>query len=234
MISEGADILDIGGMSTRPGSNPVSEEEEIRRIIPAIKLIRQHFPEAVMSVDTYRANVARIAVQDYNVSIINDISGGDLDRKMFETVADLKVPYVIMHMKGSPLVMQAQTEYEDILAEMTDYFSSKIEKLKSLGVADLIIDPGFGFSKTIDQNFFLLNNLGTFRIFELPVMAGISRKSMIYRTLGTDSEGSLNGTTVLNTAALLNGADILRVHDVREAFQAITLVEKLKNRGISG
>jgi dihydropteroate synthase len=233
MISEGADIIDIGGMSTRPGSNPVHEEEEIRRIIPAIKLLRKHFPEVIISVDTYRANVARIAVKDYDVNIINDISGGEMDRNMFETIADLRIPYIIMHMRGSPLIMQAQTIYNDILAEMIDYFSLRIEKLKSMGVIDLIIDPGFGFSKTVDQNFFILKNLGGFRIFELPLMAGISRKSMIYRTLGIDSEGSLNGTTVLNTVALLNGADIIRVHDVQAAVQAITLLDKLKTREIS-
>jgi dihydropteroate synthase len=233
MISEGADIIDIGGMSTRPGSNPISEEEEIRRIIPAIKLIRKHFPEVIISVDTYRANVARIAVMDYSVNIINDISGGEMDSNMFKTIADLRIPYIIMHMRGSPLVMQTQTDYYDILAEMIDFFSLRIDKLKSMGAVDLIIDPGFGFSKTIDQNFFILKNLGTFRLFELPLLIGISRKSMIYRTLGTDSEGSLNGTTVLNTVALLNGADIIRVHDVQAAVQAITLLEKLKTREIS-
>ena len=233
MISEGADIIDIGGMSTRPESNPVSEEEEIGRIVPAVKLIRKHFPETLISIDTYRANVTRIAVRDYSVNIINDISGGEMDGKMFETIADLHVPYIMMHMRGSPLIMQTQTIYKDILSEIIDCFASRIERLKSMGILDLIIDPGFGFSKTADQNFFLLNNLGTFRIFGLPVMIGISRKSMIYRTLGTDSEGSLNGTTVLNTVALLNGADIIRVHDIREAVQAITLLEKLKIREIS-
>jgi dihydropteroate synthase len=233
MISEGADIVDIGGMSTRPGSGSVPEKEEIRRIIPAIKLIRKHFPEVLISVDTYRANVARIAVKDYSVNIINDISGGEMDINMFKTIADLRIPYVIMHMRGSPLNMQTQTNYNDILAEMIDYFSLRIDKLKSMGVTDLIIDPGFGFSKTIDQNFFIMKNLGSFRLFELPLMTGISRKSMIYRTLGTDSEGSLNGTIVLNTVALLNGADMIRVHDVQAAVQAITLLEKLKTREIS-
>jgi len=234
MISEGADIIDIGGISTRPGSNPVSEEEEINRIVPAIKLARKHFPEMLVSVDTYRANVARIAAKDYSVNIINDVSGGEMDRGMYKTIADLQVPYVIMHMKGSPLIMQTQTNYEDILAEMIDYFSAKIECLKSSGIMDLIIDPGFGFSKTAGQNFFLLSHLSTFQIFELPLLVGLSRKSMIYRTLDTDSEDSLNGTTVLNTVALLNGADIIRVHDVREAVQAVTLLEKLKAREFSG
>jgi len=234
MIIEGADIIDIGGMSTRPGSKPVSEEEELSRIIPAIEVIRKHFPEVIISVDTYRANVARIVVKDYSANIINDISGGEMDSNMYGTIADLRVPYIIMHMKGSPLVMQKQTDYDDILAEMIDYFSLRIEKLKSMGVIDLVIDPGFGFSKTIDQNFFILKNLGTFRFFELPLIAGISRKSMIYRTLGIDSDDSLNGTTVLNTIALLNGADIIRVHDIKEAVQTVKLVEKLHTREISG
>ncbi len=234
MINEGADIIDIGGMSTRPGSKPVSEKEEIMRIVPAIKLVRDRFSEAVISVDTYRANVARLVVKDYSVDIINDISGGEMDKKMFETIACLHVPYIIMHMKGAPLTMQTQTQYKDILTEMIDYFSSRMEKLKSKGIIDIIIDPGLGFSKTTEQNFFLLNRLGTFRMFELPVMVGISRKSMIYRTLNVDSSVSLNGTTVLNTVALLNGADIIRVHDVKEAVQAVTLLEKLKIQRISG
>jgi dihydropteroate synthase len=234
MVSEGADIIDIGGMSTRPGSDPVPEEEELRRIIPAIRLARKNFPETLISVDTYRAKVARTVAEDYSVDIINDISGGELDNNMVQTIADLNVPYIMMHMKGTPLVMQAQTDYDDILAEITDYFSFKIEKMKSSGIMDLVIDPGFGFSKTAGQNFFLLRNLGTFRIFGLPVMVGLSRKSMIYRTLGIESGDSLNGTTVLNTVALLNGADILRVHDVREAVQAVALMEKLKAGELSG
>jgi dihydropteroate synthase len=234
MVSEGADIIDIGGMSTRPGSDPVPEEEELRRIIPAISLARKNFPETLISVDTYRAKVARTVAEDYSVDIINDISGGELDNKMVQTIADLNVPYIMMHMKGTPLVMQAQTDYDDILAEITDYFSFKIEKMKSSGIMDLVIDPGFGFSKTAGQNFFLLRNLGTFRIFGLPVMVGLSRKSMIYRTLGIESGDSLNGTTVLNTVALSNGADILRVHDVKEAVQAVALMEKLKAGELSG
>jgi dihydropteroate synthase len=234
MVEEGVDIIDIGGMSTRPGSKGVSEKEEINRIIPAIKIIRAHFPGAIISVDTYRANIARKAVEDFSVEIINDISGGGMDKGMFETIADLHVPYIFMHMKGSPLTMQSQTEYNDILTEIIDYFSSRIARLRSLGVADIIIDPGFGFSKTIEQNFYLLNRLETFRIFELPIMAGISRKSMIYRTLKTDASGSLNGTSVLNTVALMQGADILRVHDVKEAVQAVTLMENFKKQRISG
>lgn len=227
MIHEGADIIDVGGISTRPGSEPVSEKEEIRRIIPAIDLIRSHFPDTIISVDTYRANIARIAVKDYSVNIINDISGGEMDKHMFGTIADLRIPYIFMHMKGTPLNMQTQTQYEDILTEMLDYFTDRINRLRLLGIIDIVIDPGFGFSKTTEQNFYLLNRLNTFRIFELPILVGISRKSMIYRTLKTDSSGSLNGTTVLNTIAILKGADIIRVHDVKEAVQIVTLLKKL-------
>jgi dihydropteroate synthase len=233
MISEGADIIDVGGISTRPGSEPVSEKEEIKRIIPAISLIRDNFPGAIISVDTYRANVARTVVKDYSVEMVNDISGGEMDKNMFETIADLRIPYIFMHMKGSPLTMQTQIHYEDILTEILDYFACRIDRLKVLGLNDIVIDPGFGFSKTIEQNFYLLNRLDTFHIFELPVMAGISRKSMIYRTLKSEPSGSLNGTTVLNTVALLKGADILRVHDVKEAVQTVTLLEKLKTLKIS-
>jgi dihydropteroate synthase len=233
MIREGADIIDVGGISSRPGSKPVSEKEEINRIIPAINLIRDHFPDTIISVDTYRANIARTVVKDYSVEIINDISGGELDKAMFETIADLGIPYIFMHMKGSPLIMQTQTRYKDILAEMLDYFAIKIEQLRSLGIYDIVIDPGFGFSKTTEQNFYLLNRLNIFQVFELPVMAGISRKSMIYKTLKTDPSGSLNGTTVLNTIAILKGADIIRVHDVKEAIQVITLLEKMNPLKIS-
>jgi dihydropteroate synthase len=233
MISEGADIIDVGGISTRPGSEPVSEKEEIKRIIPAISLIRNHFPGTIISVDTYRANVASRVVKDYSVELVNDISGGEMDKNMFETIADLRIPYIFMHMKGSPLTMQTQTHYEDILTEILDYFASRIDRLRLIGLTDIVIDPGFGFSKTIEQNFYLLNRLDTFRIFESPIMVGISRKSMIYRTLNSEPSGSLNGTTVLNTVALLKGADILRVHDVKEAVQIVTLIEKLKTLKIS-
>jgi len=233
MIREGANIIDVGGLSTRPGSEPVSEKEEINRIIPAISLIRDHFPGTIISVDTYRANVARTVVKDYSVELVNDISGGEMDKNMFETIADLRIPYIFMHMKGSPLTMQTQTKYEDILTEILDYFASRIDRLRVLGLNDIVIDPGFGFSKSIEQNFYLLNRLDTFHIFELPIMVGISRKSMIYRTLKSEPSGSLNGTTVLNTVALLKGADILRVHDVKEAMQTITLMEKLKTLKIS-
>lgn len=227
MMDEGADIIDVGGMSTRPGSEPVSETKEIERIVPAIRIIRDQFPDAIISVDTYRANVARTVVTDLSVDIINDISGGEMDDRMFDTIAELRIPYICMHMKGSPLTMQSNIQYKDIISEMIDYFAEKIVRLRSLGLNDIIIDPGFGFSKSLDQNFHLLDHLDAFQAFELPVMAGISRKSMIYKTLGTEPSESLNGTTVLNTIALLKGVNILRVHDIREAVQTVTLVEKL-------
>jgi dihydropteroate synthase len=227
MVNEGADILDVGGMSTRPGSEPVSETEEIKRLLPALQIIRNHFPDIIISVDTYRANVARMAVRDYSAGIINDISGGELDPGMFDTMADLHIPYIIMHMKGSPRNMQMNIHYDDIINELLEYFAEKVTKLKSMGLNDIIIDPGFGFSKSIDQNFYLLGRLEVFQVFELPVMAGISRKSMIYKTLGTDPGSSLNGTSVLNTAALLKGVNIIRVHDVAEAVQTVKLVEKI-------
>jgi len=231
MIGEGADIIDVGGMSTRPRSEPVSEKEEIERIIPAIRLIREHFPGTIISVDTYRANVARIAAKDWSVEIVNDISGGGMDKSMFDTIADLQIPYIFMHMKGSPRNMQNHIHYEDIISEMLDYFAKKVALLKSLGLNDIIIDPGFGFSKSPEQNFHLLHHLDAFRVFELPILVGISRKSMIYKTLETEPSESLNGTTVLNTVALLKGANILRVHDIKEAVQTITLVEKLLKAG---
>jgi len=227
MIDEGADILDVGGISTRPGSEPISEKEEIERIIPAIRLIRDHFPDTIISVDTYRANVARIAAKDWSVEIINDISGGSMDKSMFDTVADLQIPYIFMHMKGSPLTMQNHIHYVDIISEMLDYFAEKVALLRSLGLNDIVIDPGFGFSKSLEQNFHLLHHLDAFQAFELPILAGISRKSMIYKTLETEPSESLNGTTVLNTIALLKGANILRVHDIKEAVQTVTLVGKL-------
>jgi len=228
MIDEGADIIDVGGMSTRPGSEPVSEKEEIRRITQAILIIHEHFPGTIISVDTYRANVARIAVKELSVDIINDISGGEMDKGMFDTVAELMVPYIFMHMVGTPRTMQNHINYEDMISEILDYFAEKAGRLRSVGINDIVIDPGFGFSKSLEQNFHLLDHLNVFQSLELPVMVGISRKSMIYRTLGTEPSDSLNGTTVLNTVALLKGANILRVHDVKEAVQTVTLVKKLQ------
>lgn len=226
MLEEGADIIDIGAYSSRPGADAISQELELERLIPAIQLIIREFPEVNLSIDTFRSEVARQAV-DQGVSMINDISGGNLDDKMFETVASLKVPYVLMHMKGNPQNMATQNNYEDILLEMLAYFEKKVYKLQALGVKDIIIDPGFGFAKNIAQNYFLLNHLAYFQILNRPVLVGISRKSLIYKTLHQSPQEALNGTSVLNTVALLQSASILRVHDVREAREAIRLVAQL-------
>jgi len=226
MLNEGADIIDIGGISTRPGAKILNKKEEIERLDPVLKLIRTKFPDLILSIDTYRSAVAQFAVSEYGVDMINDISGGEMDDDMFQTVARLKVSYVAMHMKGNPGTMQSLTDYEDIVAEMTAYFSRKVKQLTDLGVRDIVIDPGFGFSKTIDQNYFLLKHLHHFQMFGLPVLAGVSRKSMVYKVLEATPDDALNGTTVLHTLALLQGAHLLRVHDVREATEAISLVEK--------
>ena len=222
MLAEGAAILDIGGQSTRPGSQAVSQEEELHRVIGPIAALHQQLPEAVISVDTFYAKVAAEAVAA-GASIVNDISAGEMDKAMLPTVAALKVPYICMHMKGTPQTMQQHTQYEHLLPEIIDYFIAKLDKYKKAGILDVIIDPGFGFSKTIAQNFALLKQLQLLQILEKPVLAGLSRKGTIYKTLGSTPEKALNGTTVLNTLALQNGASILRVHDVKEAVEAVTL-----------
>jgi dihydropteroate synthase len=227
MVSDGADFIDVGGYSTRPGAEDITEKEELNRVLPAIKIISKNFPETVISVDTFRSMVGKRAVEA-GASIINDISGGDLDPKMFEAVASLQVPYILMHMKGMPQTMMKEATYENILKEIIDYFHQKIFKLHLLGVKDIIVDPGFGFAKTVDQNFDLLNKLDRFEILEKPIMVGLSRKSMIWRTLKTNPEGALNGTTALNTIALMKGASILRVHDVREAKEVIQLMRQVR------
>jgi dihydropteroate synthase len=227
MVLEGADFIDVGGNSTRPGAENISEEEELSRILPAIKTISKNFSSAVISIDTFRASVAKRAVEE-GASIINDISGGDLDSSMFETIASLQVPYILMHMKGTPQTMMKEATYENLLKEILDYFHQKIFKLHSHGIKDIIIDPGFGFAKSVEQNFDLLNKLDRLEILEKPIMAGLSRKSMIWRTLKTNPEGALNGTTALNTIALLKGASILRVHDVGEAKEVIQLVQHMR------
>jgi len=222
MLSDGADIIDVGGQSTRPGSELISADEEIKRIIPAINIIVKKFPAAFISVDTFYSKVAAAAV-DAGASIVNDISAGSIDKKIIETVAGLKVPYILMHMKGTPQTMQQNAVYENVTREVLDFFISKTFELKNAGILDIIIDPGFGFAKTIEHNFELLKNLSVFNMLEKPVMLGISRKSTIYKTLGITAEEALNGTTVLNTIGLLNGASILRVHDVKEAKEAVML-----------
>ena len=223
MVADGADILDIGGLSTRPGSSAISAEEEKKRVIPVIELIHHHFPETIISVDTYQSGVAAAAVKA-GASMVNDISGGNLDTEMINVVSELNVPYVCMHMKGRPETMQQCAQYEDLVKEILDYFIAKIEKCKKAGIKDVIIDPGFGFAKNIEQNFILLKNLSLFRMLDRPVLAGLSRKSTVYKTLGINPEEALNGTTVLNTLALNNGANILRVHDVKEAKEVVLLM----------
>ncbi|WP_442592251.1 dihydropteroate synthase [Pedobacter sp. AW31-3R] len=227
-LREGASFIDIGAYSSRPGAADVSADEELQRLIPVIELISRKFPEAKLSIDTFRAKVARESIEA-GAHVINDIAAGNLDEAMFETVAALKVPYILMHMLGTPQNMQQNPKYAgNVSLEVVDYFSPKVEQLRKLGVADLIIDPGFGFSKTIAHNYELLNDMENLNVFGLPVLAGFSRKSMIYKFLGTTPETSLNGTTVLNTLALQKGAAILRVHDVKAAVECITLVEKMR------
>lgn len=228
ILREGASIIDVGGYSSRPDAAEVSETEEMQRLEMALQPLLQHYPDVVVSVDTFRSSVARQCVEKYGVAMINDISGGELDERMFDTVAQLRVPYIMMHMRGTPQTMQQQTDYEDVTADLLKYFSQKLERLFRLGVNDVILDPGFGFSKTLAQNYELMRHLDDFRIFGLPLLVGVSRKSMIYKLLETTPEESLNGTTVLHTYALLQGADILRVHDVRAAKEAMRIVQQLK------
>lgn len=228
MIEEGADILDVGGYSSRPYGEDITVKEEERRVLGAIKLIRKEFPRTVISVDTFRPEIAREAVVGCGAQIINDISGGEADEKMFGVVRELNVPYIMMHMKGNPRTMQDHPEYDDVIADLLKWFSIRIVKLHSAGVKDIIIDPGFGFGKTIKHNFDMLKRLGDFAVAGLPVLVGISRKSMIWKTLSITPEDALNGTSVLHAVALLNGADILRVHDVKEAVQAVKLIEIVK------
>jgi len=228
MLSEGASFIDIGGYSSKPSAEFVSEEEELQRLLPVIQKVGKAFPEAIISIDTFRSKVAKETIES-GAAIINDISAGNLDDKMLETVSQLKVPYIMMHMKGTPQTMQSMTQYENIVKEMLFYFSERVSKARSLGINDLILDPGFGFAKTLAQNFEVLSKLELFQMLELPVLAGVSRKSMIYKTLETSAEFALNGTTSLNTIALLKGAKILRVHDVKEAVECVKLYNQLNH-----
>ena len=229
MTCEGASIVDIGAYSSRPDAEHISAEEEMKRLRAGLDLVRKHQPEAVVSVDTFRADVAKMCVEEYGVAIINDISAGHMDPAMFETIAQLGVPYIMMHMQGTPQNMQMNPHYDHLLKEVFLYFAERVQKLRDLGAKDIIIDPGFGFGKTLEHNYELMNHLDEFQLFELPLLVGISRKSMIYKLLGTTPEEALNGTTVLNTLALMKGANILRVHDVKAAKEAVTLVEKMKS-----
>jgi len=228
MIEEGADILDIGGYSSRPGATDINQDEEGKRVFKAIKLIKKELPEAIISVDTFRADVANEAVTGCGAHIINDIYGGDGDKDMFNVVEKLNIPYIMMHMKGNPRTMQKNPVYDDVVADILKWFSERIFRLRSAGVKDIIIDPGFGFGKSVVHNFDLLRRLCDFSIVGLPLLIGISRKSMIWKTLGIDADVALTGTTALHAVALMNGADILRVHDVKEAVQTIRLIQNLK------
>jgi len=223
MLIEGASIIDLGGYSTRPQANIISAEEEISRLSKALEIILLKFPDINISVDTYRSNVARYVVENYKVGMINDISGGSLDNFMFETIADLKVAYVLMHMRGNPRNMQNMTDYNFLISEIIDFLQKKIFQLHLLGVYDVVIDPGFGFAKTIEQNFEILNKLHYLKELMMPILVGLSRKSMLYKTLNIEPEDALNATTVANVLALQGGASILRVHDVKEAVQAVKI-----------
>ncbi len=227
MIADGAGILDIGGQSTKPGSARITADEEIERVLPVINAIHKEFPETILSVDTYSSKVA-IAAVEAGASMVNDISAGNMDADMITTVAQLKLPYVCMHMQGTPEDMHKNPQYQDVTREVLDFFINKIYDCKNAGITDIIIDPGFGFGKTIEHNFSLLKKLEVLKMLDKPILAGLSRKSSIYKTLGTTAENALNGTTVLNTMALMNGASILRVHDVKEAAEAIKLFTAYK------
>lgn len=233
ILKEGGTMIDIGGYSSRPDAADVSPEEEMSRLAFALRILNAHYPDALVSVDTFRAEIARRCVEEFGVAMVNDISGGELDSDMFTTVADLHVPYIMMHMRGTPQTMQQHTDYADLMDDIMHYFAAKVQQLHLLGVNDIILDPGFGFSKTLDQNYELMRRLPEFSLFGLPLLVGVSRKSMIYKFLGGTPAESLNGTTVLNTIALLNGANILRVHDVRAAVEAVKLVGKTINPQLS-
>ena len=233
IVEEGASIIDIGAYSSRPNAEHITPEEEMRRLRTGLEIIRREYPDAVVSVDTFRADVAEWCVKEYQVDIINDIAAGSMDTRMFETVARLGIPYIIMHMQGTPQNMQARPHYDNLLKEVFYYFSEKVQRLRDLGVKDIILDPGFGFGKTLEHNYELMNYLEEFSIFELPMLVGVSRKSMIYKLLGGTPDDALNGTTVLDTVALMKGANILRVHDVKAAVETVKIVEKLRNSQLS-
>lgn len=227
IIDEGGQMIDIGAYSSRPGADDVTAEEEMRRLAKGMKIVREISPDIPVSVDTFRADVAKMAIEELGADIINDISGGELDKNMFATVAKLGVPYILMHMKGTPQTMQNAPHYDDITKEVLLYFSEKIQRLRDLGQKDIILDPGYGFAKTLEHNYELLNNQEALCVFELPLLVGISRKSMIYRLLGNTQQDALNGTTVLNTIALQKGANILRVHDVKECTEVVKIVKAM-------
>lgn len=228
MLEEGADMIDIGAYSSRPGAADISVQEEMDRLRAGLRIVRRMHPDAIVSVDTFRAAVACMCVEEYGVAIVNDISGGEMDKDMFSTVARLGVPYVLMHMQGTPQNMQQQPHYDSLLGDIFRYFARKVQQLRDLGAKDIVLDPGFGFGKTLEHNYELLAHLEDFRIFGLPLLVGVSRKSMVYNLLGTTPAEALNGTTAVNTVCLMKGADILRVHDVRQAVEAIKIITKMK------
>lgn len=228
LMDDGADMIDIGGYSSRPGADDVSPEEEMNRLRRGLRVVRRLYPAVPISVDTFRADVARMCVEEEGADIINDISGGMMDRQMFRTVARLGVPYILMHMQGTPDTMQQAPHYDNLRREVMLYFAERIDRLCQMGAKDIIVDPGFGFGKTLEHNYELFHHLDDFNLFNLPLLVGISRKSMIYKLLGGTPQTSLNGTTVLNTIALMKGAHILRVHDVKEAVEAKRIVMKMK------
>lgn len=229
ILEEGAGIIDIGAYSSRPNAENISPEEEMRRLRMALEILNKEHPDAIISVDTFRADVAAMCVEEFGVAIINDIAAGEMDPHMFDTVARLNVPYIMMHMQGTPQTMQATPHYDNLIKEIFLYFATKIEQLHAKGVKDIILDPGFGFGKTVAHNYELLNQLQEFSLFEMPVLVGVSRKSMIYKLLGGTPFEALNGTTALNTISLLKGANILRVHDVKEAVETVKIVEAMQN-----
>ncbi len=229
ILEEGASIIDIGAYSSRPNCVDISPEEELNRLRYALKILNEVDPDAIISVDTFRASVAEVCVKEYGVAIINDISGGEMDKNMFDTVINLQVPYIMQHMQGTPQNMQDSPHYDNLMRETFLYFSEKIQTLHDRGLNDIILDPGFGFGKTLDHNYELLSHLDEFKIFELPILVGLSRKSMITKLLDVPTTEALNGTTVANTLALMKGADIIRVHDVKEAVQAVKIVQKCRN-----
>ena len=228
MIAEGADIIDVGAFSSRPNAKHISVKEELKRLIPVLEMMQKYFPKLIISVDTFRSEIAKIAINDFGVAIINDISAGNMDAKMLETVADLNVPYIMMHMQGTPQNMQNTPKYNDLIKELLLFFAKKVNIAKQIGINDIIIDPGFGFGKTIEHNYQLLNELNKFNILELPILVGISRKSMIYKVFNSEPKDVLPATLALSMVALQKGASILRVHDVKETVQVVDVFNKLK------
>lgn len=230
IVAEGGSMIDIGAYSSRSGADDVSAKEEMERLRKGMKILREVAPEIPVSVDTFRADVAKMSIEELGADVINDISGGELDKNMFETVAKLKVPYILMHMKGTPQTMQQAPHYDNLMKEIMLYFAEKVQQLRDLGQKDIILDPGFGFAKTLEHNYELMNHMEELKLFELPILSGISRKSMIYRLLGGTPQDALNGTSVLNTISLLKGASILRVHDVKEAVETTKIVKAMLTR----